>query len=171
MKNRRLIKLIAVLLVVMSVMVMAIPVFAGPPEHISDHVVGEYTIAQCDGFDIIDAYDGDWRETIFFEKDGVTIHKTIYHATMHDRIYNSVTGYEVTNVFVYNETYYPDPDNPEDDWYQARGHEFNITVPGYGVVLADMGNRIKNADYEIIWSTGNFSEDTERICAAMDQSP
>jgi hypothetical protein len=85
----------------------------------------------------------------------------------HDRICNSMIGYSVSSRFAVNQTLYPG----EGELY-IRGLAFNITVPGYGIVMFDSGLGVYyNVEdrWVLVKFAGNYQDDPELICEAMDQ--
>jgi hypothetical protein len=165
MNKRRLTKGVIGLLMIVTLLAGAMPTLAAPPERFTSQDSGSYIVAECDGFDVIDEYSGWFTITDFYGENGDLQHSS-FHATMHDRIYNSETGFEVKNTYAFNQAI--DPDTNE---FFIRGLAYNITVPGYGIVYFDAGLGIfalVDSEFVELKFSGNYQADTEILCEAMD---
>ena len=166
MKNRRLITSIATLMMIVVVLVGAMPAFATPPDRFTRPSAATFVLAECDGFDIINDR-SDWVTfTDFYDNDG-DLERSTLHATLHSRIYNSVTGFEVKNTLAFNQEV-----NPDQTEYFIRGVAYNITVPGYGIVHFDAGLGIfvvVDDEFVELKFAGNYVDDTDYFCEAMNQ--
>jgi hypothetical protein len=152
-------------LMIVTLLAGAMPTLAAPPERFTSQDSGSYIVAECDGFDVIDEYSGWFTITDFYGENGDLQHSS-FHATMHDRIYNSETGFEVKNTYAFNQAI--DPDTNE---FFIRGLAYNITVPGYGIVYFDAGLGIfalVDSEFVELKFSGNYQADTEILCEAMD---
>ena len=152
----------------MFVLILAgtMPALATPPDMLTLQDSGSFIIAECDGFDVIDEYSGWFTIADFYDENG-DLEQSVFHATMHDRIYNSVTSFEAKNTFAYNQAI--DPDTNE---FFIRGLAYNITVPGYSIVYFDAGLGIfvlENDGFVEVKFAGNYQADTDILCEAMDQ--
>jgi hypothetical protein len=166
MNKRRLTKCVTALLMIVVFMAGAMPALATPPDRFTVQDSGSYIVAECDGFDVIDEYSGWFTVTDFYNEDG-DLERSTFHATMHDRIYNSATGFEVKNTYAFNQDI--DPDTNE---FFIRGLAYNITVPGYGIVYFDAGLGIyvlMDGEFVEVKFSGNYQADTAILCQAMDQ--
>jgi hypothetical protein len=166
MKNRRLIKGVFMLLIAVLVLASALTALAAPPDVMTGD--GEYVLAECGDFNVMDAYSERYWIQEKYDKEG-NLKTLTFHGFAHDRIYNSVTGYEVKSRYTYHDTL----DVVAGQWH-SRGVVYNISVPGYGSVYADLGMRIYtdldgwNYD-ELIRSAGRLERDEAALCEAMDQ--
>ena len=151
-----------VLLLIMIVLVGALPVLAIPPDRITQQTSGSFVLAECDGFDVIDDYQGMERLTFFYDQNGVLLYIS-YQANMHDWIYNSETGFGVRSTFAYNQKFYPDTNASF-----IRGAAYEITVPGYGPVYFDAGLGFFVDGNEVKFE-GIYLADPDLLCEAMDQ--
>lgn len=163
MKKRRLLMCVTALLMIVVILAGAMPALATPPDRATFPDSGSFTLAQCDGFDVIDEFSGWYTLAYFYDKNG-DLEQITYHATMHDRIYNSDTGFEVRSTFAFNQAF--DPYTSESF---IRGAAFEVTVPGYGPVYFDAGLGIFVDGNEIKF-VGKYVADTELLCEAMNQT-
>lgn len=154
------------LLLIVVFLAGAMPALATPPERFTAQASGSFILAECDGFDVIDEYSGWFTITDFYDEHG-DLERSAFHATMHDRIYNSATGFEVKNTYAFNQTF--DPDTNE---FFIRGLAYNVTVPDYGIVYFDAGLGIfvlVDGGFVEVKFSGNYQADTEILCEAMNQ--
>ena len=166
MNNRRLMILVSGLLFAALFLVGIGVVQARPPERITIPTSGSFVLAECDGFEVIDEFAGRATITQFYNQNGDLV-RLMYQQFDHDRIYNSVTGFSVSSRFAVNQTIYP-----EEEEVYIRGIAYNITVPGYGIVMFDSGLGVfYNVDgqYVLVKFAGNYQDDPELLCEAMDQ--
>jgi hypothetical protein len=139
---------------------------AKPPVRITIPTSGSFVLAECDGFDVMDEFSGRLTVTEFYNQNGDIV-RIMFQQFDHDRIYNSVTGFSVSSRFVVNTTLYPD----EDELY-IRGLAYNITVPGYGIVMFDSGLGVfynMEGRYVLVKFAGNYQDDPALLCEAMDR--
>ena len=162
MSLRRLFKIGTVLLMIVVAMAAAMPALANPPDSVTGPDSGSFVLADCGSFYVMDDYEGWYTIKYFYDSNG-DLHHLTYHATMHDRIYNSNTGFEVSNTFAFNQTLYPDTGTSF-----IRGAAYEITVPGYGPVYFDTGLGIFVDGSEVKF-VGKYLDDTALLCEAMDQ--
>lgn len=166
MKNRRLMILAGALLLATLYLAGAGPALAIPPERITIPTGGSFVLAECDGFEVIDEFEGRATITQFYNQNGELV-RLMYQQFDHDRIYNSVTGFSVRSRFAVNQTIYP-----EEEEVYIRGIAYNITVPGYGIVMFDSGLGVfynVEGQYVLVKFAGNYQDDPELLCEAMDQ--
>lgn len=166
MNNRQMIKSMTALLAVVVALIGAVPALANPPDRVMIPIEGSFTLAECDGFDVIDEYSGWVTLTDFYDQNGDLVRST-YHGSTHDRIYNSVTGFDDFSNFAYNQTIYPATDE-----YFIRGLAYNLTIPGYGIVFFDSGLGIflyVDDEFVEVKFSGNYQTDSAELCEAMDQ--
>jgi hypothetical protein len=166
MINRRLHTGIFMLLIAVLVLASALPALADSPEVMLGS--GDYVLAECGDFDVRDAYSERFWITEKYDEQG-NLEQLTFHGFAHDRVYNSVTGYEVKSRYTFHDTL----DVAADQWH-SRGIVYKINVPGYGSVYADLGMRIYtdldgwNYD-ELVRSAGRMQRDEAALCEAMDQ--
>jgi hypothetical protein len=166
MNNRRVFILVVALSLAAWYLAGTRVALATPPQRITIETGGIFVLAECDGFDVMDEYNGRLTVTEFYEQNGELVRLT-FQQFDHDRIYNSVTGFSVSSRFAVNQTLYPD----EGELY-IRGIAYNITVPSYGIVFVDSGLGVfYNVDgrWVLVKFAGNYHPDTELLCEAMDQ--
>ena len=166
MNKRRLIVLAGALLFAALFLVGTGIVQAIPPERFTIETNGTFVLAECDGFNVMDEFSGRLTVTEFYNQSGDIV-RLMFQQFDHDRIYNSVTDFSVSNRFVVNQTLYPDTGE-----LYIRGLAYNITVPGYGIVYFDSGLGVfYNVDgrYVLVKFAGNYQDDPELLCEAMDQ--
>jgi hypothetical protein len=166
MSKRRVMLLLVALLFATVYLAGAGSALAVPPEQRTILTNGTFVLAECDGFDVMDEFNGRLTVTEFYDQNGELVRLT-FQQFDHDRIYNSVTGFSVSSRFVVNQTLYPE----EGELY-IRGLAYNITVPGYGIVFFDSGLGVfYNVDdqWVLVKFAGNYQPDTELLCEAMDQ--
>lgn len=166
MNNRRLINCMAALVMILLFMVAVTPALANPPDIVTVPISGSFVLAKCDGFDVIDEYTGWATVKNFYDNDGNWVTST-RHVITFDRVYNSVTGFDVFYNYAVNTTF-----DPAINEYFIRGMAFNIIVPGYGIVYFDSGLGIflfVDGQFVEVQFSGNFQGDTELLCEAMDQ--
>jgi hypothetical protein len=166
MSKQRVMILIIALLFAAVYLAGAGSALATPPERIMIPTSGSFVLAECDGFDVIDEFEGMAMITEFYDQNGDLV-RLMYQQFDHDRIYNSVTGFSVSSRFAVNTTIYPE----EGEAY-IRGIAFNITVPGYGIVMFDSGLGVfHNVDgsWTLVKFAGNYQADIDLLCEAMDQ--
>lgn len=166
MNTQRLTKVGTVLLLLVVGLAGATPALATPPEMVTIPVEASFTLATCDGFDVIDEYSGWLKATYFYDNDG-DLERITIHESYKDRIYNSVTGFEESNNYAVNRTF-----DPVIGELFIRGLAYNITVPGYGIVFFDSGLGVfLNVDGQFaeIKFSGNYQADPAELCEAMDQ--
>lgn len=166
MISRGLLKFGIFLLLAAAVLTTNVRAKADSPAKITIPVAGTFILAECDGFDVIDEYTGVLTITEFYNRDG-ELERLTFQENSQDRIYNSVTGFYVSNKYTVNQTYYPDTSE-----LYIRGVAYNITVPGYGIVYFDSGlgvYYIVDGEYIEIKFAGNYQADTAELCEAMDQ--
>jgi hypothetical protein len=164
-KQRRMI-LIGVLLISAVYLAGARLALAMPPERITIPTSGSFVLAECDGFDVIDEYAGMAMITEHYNQNGELV-RLVYQQFDHDTVYNSVTGFSVSSRFAVNQTIYPEKGEA-----YIRGIAFNITVPGYGVVMFDSGLGVfhnEDGDWNLVKFAGKYQEDIDLLCEAMDQ--
>lgn len=162
MSNRRLPRALPVFLALALVLVAALPALAYPPEHLTYEIDDEFVLAACDGFDVVDEFSGTVYQTRFFDKDG-NLTRYQNRVDVRDRIYNSVTGYEIWSVW-HNTTFHQ-----TDGDYTIAGVGWNATVPGTGVAWFDAGHCIHDDAVGYDVCTGNYTYDEAGLCDAMDQ--
>jgi hypothetical protein len=166
MNNRQLMILVsAVLFAALFLMGVGV-VQARPAERIIIPTSGSFVLAECDGFEVIDEFEGRAVITEHYNQNGELV-KLMYQQFDHDRVYNSVTGFSVRNRFAVNQTIYP-----EEGEIYIRGIGYNITVPGYGIVMFDSGLGVYynvEDQWVLVKFAGNYRDDPERLCAAMDR--
>jgi hypothetical protein len=158
-------KMILIAMVVVMMMA-AVPVFAGPPERETYPIANSNILAECDGFNVIDEYEGTVTRTEFYDKDGA-LERTTWHVNAQDRVYNSESGFEVFYSWAYNQAV-----DPDTNVYFIRGEAYNITVPGYGIVYFDSGLGIfvlVDGEFVEIKFSGNYQADDTLLCEAMNQ--
>jgi hypothetical protein len=166
MSKRRVMILLVALLFATVYLVRAGSALAVPPEQRTIETSGSFVLAECDGFDVIDEYEGRTMVTQFYDQNGEIV-RMMFQQFDHDRVYNSVTGFSVSNRFVVNQTIYP----AEEEVY-IRGLAYNITVPGYGIVMFDSGLGVfyyVDGEYILVKFAGNYQDDPGLLCEAMDQ--
>lgn len=166
MNNRRLMILVGALLFAALFLAGIGVVQARPPERFTIPTSGTFVLAECDGFNVMDEFSGRLTITEYYDQNG-EIKRILFQQFDHDNIYNSVTGFSVSSRFVVNQTLYPD----EGELY-IRGLAFNITVPGYGIVMFDSGLGVfYNVEdrWVLVKFAGNYQDDPELLCEAMDQ--
>jgi hypothetical protein len=154
------------LLFAAAFMTANVPAQADTPGKITVPVVGTFVLAECDGFDVIDEYTGVLTITEFYSQDG-ELERLTFQENSQDRIYNSVTGFSVSNKYTVNQTYYPTAGE-----LYIRGVAHNITVPGYGIVYFDSGlgvYYIIDGSFILVKFAGNYQADTAPLCEAMEQ--
>jgi hypothetical protein len=152
-----------VFLVTMLFLITALPALADPPEFSTYELSGDFVLAECDGFDVIDEYAGTVHRTQFYDKGGELI-RMKNHVDVWDRIYNSVTGYEVWSRWA-NTTFHDIPSGG----YTIAGVGWNVTVPGAGAVWFDAGHCVYDPVTDEETCTGNEQYDPEPVCEAMDR--
>lgn len=139
---------------------------ANPPERFTIPTSGTFVLAECDGFNVMDEFSGRLTITEFYNQSGDLV-RLMFQQYETDRVYNSVTGFAVSNRFVVNQTLYPD----EGELY-IRGLAYNITVPGYGIVHFDSGLGVfynVEGQWVLVKFAGNYQDDPELLCEAMNQ--
>lgn len=162
MTDRKFAGTLPALLALVLLLVTALPALAYPPERSEYPIEDAFTLAECDGFDVIDEFAGTVYQTRFYNGDGnLTSYKN--RVRVRDRIYNSVTGYEVWSVW-HNTTFHE-----TDGSYTIAGVGWNVTVPGAGAVWFDAGHCEYDPDVGYQVCTGHAEYDEDVICAAMDR--
>ena len=147
-------------------LVGAVPPLATPPEQFTAPIGGSFTLAQCDGFDVIDTNSGWPRITDFYDNSGNLVESAV-HINTSDQISNSVTGFIVSNTFASNET-----NDPAINEYFIRDVAYNVTFPGYGIVYFDSGLGIfvlVDGEFVEVQFSGKYQTDTALLYKAMNQ--
>ena len=156
-----------ILFVVMGAGVLVPPALASSPhDRFTRPSTVSFVLAECEGFDVIQQRDGWVTFTDFYDNNG-NLKRSTVHAITHDRIYNTVTGFEVKNTFAYNQEV-----DPEGTEFFIRGVAYNITIPGYGIVYFDAGLGIfvlVDGDFVEVKFSGKYQADEEQLCEAMNQ--
>lgn len=162
MKSQRLIKLLIPLFMIVLILAMALPALAAPPDQAKFEDSGSFVLANCDGFDLIDEYDGWIMLKNFYDQNG-NLQRMTFQSNTSDRIYNSETGFEVRNRFAYQQTFYE-----QSNTYFIRGAAYEIVVPGYGPVTFDSGLGVYVGS-DLVKFAGKYLFDEELLCEAMNQ--
>jgi hypothetical protein len=142
------------------------PALANPPDIVTVPISGSFVLAECDGFDVIDDYSGWATVKNFYDNDGNWLTST-RHVITFDRVYNSVTGFDVYYNYAVNQTF-----DPAINEYFIRGMAFNIIVPGYGIVYFDSGLGIflfVDGQFVTVQFSGHYQADPDLLCEAMNQ--
>ena len=166
MNNRRLMIMVGTLLFAALFLAGIGVVQARPPERFTIPTSGTFVLAECDGFNVMDEFSGRLTITEYYDQNGDIV-RLMFQQFETDRVYNSVTGFSVSNRFVVNQTLYPD----EGELY-IRGLAYNITIPGYGIVHFDSGLGVfYNVEdrWILVKFAGNYQDDPALLCEAMDQ--
>ena len=165
MLPRRIIRIAPAILALAMLIITAVPVLAGPPEHETIPIdKDEFVLAVCDGFDVMDEYEGTRQRTTFFDQDG-NIKKIVEHNKVRDRIYNSETGFEVHSRWANTVLW----DSTRTNWEAITGLGWNVTVPGYGAVWFEAHHCTNDPDSGSIVCHGKDLYDEDGLCEAMNQ--
>jgi hypothetical protein len=127
---------------------------------------GTVSLADCDGFQVLDDYEITMVRTTFYDNDGNRTQMLI-KIDGTDTYRHSVTGQAITmgSHFMIRNDYRAGTGS-------AMGMQYHLTVPGLGQVLLDVGLLVYDfqvGDY--VFSAGPHqvaSGDTAGLCAAFD---
>jgi hypothetical protein len=132
------------------------PVFAGPFTFSSTVLV-----ADCGAFLVLDHFTGVVRFQLLFDKDGAPV-RFFLDFSGTDTFTNSVTGKGFTEKFHYRQIV-------DIDTSTNVGVAVNLTIPGEGAVLQDVGRIIFDlATGEVLFEAGKFEYDISALCAALE---
>lgn len=119
-------------------LLVAVPVSADKPVVTTGTWVEDWIVtdpAPCPDFDVWDHEVGVFRETRYFDKQGNLL-RTHYHWSGTDTVYTlDFPGIEFTGRF--STSYWYDEYTGEETY---SGQAWNITAPGYGVILKEVGH-------------------------------
>src|SRR5215210_5527772 len=142
--------------------------FAIPPTMVElDPDTGDEVLVNCDGFDIRDDFIQRGTQTTFYDRNGEPV-RDRFHFRYVDRFYNSETGKEYTATTA-NTIDFVDLQSGQLD---AMGLEYQLTIPGVGLVVLDAGKLIYDAEGNLIFESGQHqilgsNPDTEKFCEAL----
>jgi hypothetical protein len=125
----------------------------------------EGVIADCESFEVINRGEGGEVAALFFFGGDGAIERVSTQTTLTDEYINSVTGKTLTGRGRFHfEIEYADP---YETWV---GIQYQVVVPGAGVVLLDAGRLVTDAVGEVLAITGRhdvYEADFGRLCEAL----
>jgi hypothetical protein len=141
-----------------------------PTTETLEPVTDDVFLIDCGDFDIRDDYVQEGTATNFYDRNGELV-RIRYHFTYVDRFYNSETGKEYTATTA-NTIDFEDLQSGQLD---AMGLEYQLTIPGVGLVVLDAGKLIYDAEENLIFESGQHqilgsNPDTEKFCEALEGS-
>src|SRR5215203_1534467 len=145
---------------------------AYPPTTVElDTVTGDEVLVNCDGFDIRDDFIQRGTQTTFYDRNGEHV-RDRFHFRYVDRFYNSETGKEYTATTA-NTIDFVDLQSGQLD---AMGLEYQLTIPGVGLVILDAGKLIFDAQGNVVFESGQHQilgseTDTDKFCQVLAGSP
>jgi len=144
---------------------LAQPASAAPPTVQTVHEeFMDVEIIDCGDFQILASATVDVRETIYFDKDGNEI-RLMAHITYIGTLTNSVTGFSVSDPG--HHTFFLDFVTGTE---RTTGLIYQITIPGQGSVVMDVGSITFEADGDVVIHGPHdvFVEGDAALCAALD---
>jgi hypothetical protein len=119
----------------------AAPASATPPDRFSFSESGsEPGFVQCDGFEINLEGASTTDVTVFFDESGEVV-KIIARSRVTETFTNSVTGKMVVNHGVFQD-FFTRIDGTDQFRHSVAGFDFKATLPGEGLVLAEIGRKV-----------------------------
>jgi hypothetical protein len=139
--------------------------FAAEPETETFQEEGTDVLANCGGFQVLDKFVVDVRQTTFVDSAGNPDYARV-HFTFHDFFYNSKTGEGFAETNTVNVVF-----DLQSSATEGSGLSYHVTVPGEGVVLLDAGRLETDEAGEIVFAAGpkqvHLGEDTDKLCEAL----
>lgn len=137
MNTGRLHRLLVLSLVPVLVLAAAWPVFADKPSVTVDKLIDDQTtFEECGGLSIIRTLNGTIRTTAYFDHDGNLV-RVIVHSHLRGSFTNQANGVSLPFVVASTDKIDINPDNSA--IVATTGLVGRITVPGQGLVTADVG--------------------------------
>ncbi|MEA3337536.1 MAG: hypothetical protein U9R25_16680 [Chloroflexota bacterium] len=164
MLSRRITHIVPAIMALVLLLIAVMPALAGPPDHETTPISDVFLLAECDGFNVMDAVEGTRQSTTFYDQEGEPV-RILDHNRARDRIYNTESGFEVHSRWAQNVKYYA----PFDTWGTTSGLGWNVTVPGYGSVWFEAGHCTYDSELGEASCTGHRVYDEAALCEAMDQ--
>ena len=164
--HRRSIALSLVLVILMASFPWSVAVAAGPVVEGPFHEEGTYELLDCGAFQILDVYELNYTEKLFFDEEGNLL-KLLEQVWGTDTFTNSVTGKAYT--MSYHNTVVVDFTTTPPQGANS-GVIFRLTVPGAGAVFLDVGRIVVDRQDNVYFRAGPhqfFDADFDALCAAM----
>ena len=169
---KRIIMLSTLVATMAFLLALAGPASAIPPtfEELDPETADVVLVEDCPqdgGFDIRDDFVVEGTITTYYDRNGEPI-RIWAHIRAIDRFYNSETGKEYTATTA-NIIHFLDLQTGQDN---AMGLEYQLTVPGVGLVVLDGGKLIFDAEGDVVFEAGQHqilgsNPDTEKFCEAL----
>ncbi|WP_117211098.1 hypothetical protein [Allorhizocola rhizosphaerae] len=145
---------------------LAAPAAATPPSRYTVHREGTLTFLACEAFVVVDDFVFDTTYTRFFDNDGDPI-ALLAEVEGSDTFTNSASGTTYTGRVRLAQRF-----DLRTGQVSVHGIVYQLTIPGYGSVLLDVGRLVFDGSGEVVFEAGphqifDGTLDVARFCEAM----